>query len=103
VTADSTSSATITASSQALAGTHCDQLHHKPCLRANRRKRRPLSASALTASTKAVSTGAEQPVDVRDDGTLSFAINGENFTFNSSDTLQSVFNTVKRDATVTCQ
>lgn len=99
VTADSTSNATITATSQALAGTHQINSITSLASGASAKSSGTISASALTASTKLSSLALTNGLTFGSDGKLSFAINGETFTFNSSDTLQDVFNKVNGDTT----
>ena len=98
VTSSDTTSAAITASSSVQSGTHVINSITSLASGAGAQSAAQISSSGLSTTTQLSQLALTNGLTFGDDGTLSFAINGETFSFKSTDELQDVFNTVNGDS-----
>lgn len=98
VTADSSVNAVITAGTNALPGTHQIDSITSIATGSNAASVSSISAGPLSSSTTLEDLALTTPLTFDGDGNISFAINGQAFTFSSTDTLKEVINVVNANA-----
>lgn len=89
----------ITANSDAVAGNHTIDSITSIAAGASAASASPVSASMLSTNTTLADLALTTPLSFDGSGALSFSINGKTFTFQSTDTLQTVINKVNSDTT----
>jgi flagellar hook-associated protein 2 len=100
VTMDASSSVKITANKDAFSGSHQIDSITSLASGATAASGAAISTTAPSADTLlgATALGLVNPLDFTDGGAISFAINGETFSFSATDSLQTLLNRVNSDS-----